>query len=78
MTRPIAQALPTRAHMHETPQKTNELTLVRYTLRSLLSILMGFSTACQSKEQSEVAEEVNSVAAWTSNLIFQVPCALHY
>lgn len=40
--------------------------------RSLLSILMGFSSACQAKAQSKVVEDVDSVAAWTSNLIFQV------
>lgn len=40
--------------------------------RSLLSILMGFSSACQAKEQHEVVAEVDTVAAWTSNQIFQV------
>ena len=33
---------------------------------------MGFSSACQAKTQSKVVEDVDSVAAWTSNLIFQV------
>ena len=33
---------------------------------------MGFSSACQAKTQSRVVEDVDSVAAWTSNLIFQV------
>ena len=43
-------------------------------VRSLLSILMGFSSACQAKAQAKVVEDVDSIAAWTSNLIFQVLC----
>ncbi|CBJ31781.1 conserved unknown protein [Ectocarpus siliculosus] len=42
-------------------------------LRSLLSILMGFSGACQAKSQAKVVEDVDSIAAWSSNLIFQSP-----
>lgn len=33
---------------------------------------MGFSSACQAKAQAKVVEDVDSIAAWTSNLIFQV------
>lgn len=48
----------------------------RHCLRSLLSILMGFSSACQAKSQSMVVDEVDAVAAWTSNQIFKVHAAL--
>lgn len=36
---------------------------------------MGFSSACQAKPQAKVMEEVDTIAAWTSNLIFQVRLA---
>lgn len=39
---------------------------------------MGFSSACQAKAQAKVVEDVDSIAAWTSNLIFQVGTYLSY
>ncbi|CAM9272378.1 unnamed protein product [Discosporangium mesarthrocarpum] len=43
----------------------------RFLSRSVLSILMGFSSACQAKPQRQVVDEVDSVAVWTSAEIFQ-------